>query len=196
MPLPLSGPGASRGLTLTGFSRLLERLHSDRDQAAEAYERMHRTLVRFFDWRGIGRAEECADTTIDRLARRLEEDVEVQDVRHYAIGIARFVALEALRAPMQSSLDEAREIPLTPAETTDEAMDRGFDRCLEELPGESRTILLRYYEGEHGQRKVIRRQLARSLQISENALRSRVQRLRDRLEQCMATQARAGKGEA
>ena len=194
MALPISGSGAGRSLTVTGFSRLLERLHADRDQAAEEYERMHRTLVRFFDWRGISRAEECADTTIDRLSRRLEEDVEVQDVRHYAIGIARLVALEALRMPMQSSLDDVRDVPSPQAEPIDETLDRHFDHCLAELSGESRTILLRYYEGEHGERKVIRRQLARSLRISENALRSRVQRLRDRLEQCMATLARAEKG--
>jgi len=42
-----------------------------------------------------------------------------------------------------------------------------------------------YYEGERTEKISNRRRLAATLVLSENALRSRVQRLRDRLEQCV-----------
>ena len=50
---------------------------------------------------------------------------------------------------------------------------------------ESRTLLLRYYEGERQAKISNRQRLASLLGVSDNALRSRVQRLRDRLEQCV-----------
>jgi DNA-directed RNA polymerase specialized sigma24 family protein len=60
-----------------------------------------------------------------------------------------------------------------------------FDRCLAELPADSRSLMLRYYEGERSDKISNRRRLAAALAVSESALRSRVQRLRDRLEQCV-----------
>src|SRR5699024_6433909 len=50
-----------RTLSAVGFARLLGRLHSDPDIAAQEYERLRRTLVKFFDWRGAWPPEECAD---------------------------------------------------------------------------------------------------------------------------------------
>jgi DNA-directed RNA polymerase specialized sigma24 family protein len=149
-------------------------------------------LVKFFDWRGIERPEECADITIDRLARRLEDDVDIHNVRHYALGIARLVALEAFREPVHASLDDARDVPLVSSAVEEDAQARSFERCLEELPDEGRIVLLQYYDGGPGQRMSVRHELARTLQISEGALRNRVQRLRDRLEQCIAARQRSG----
>ena len=153
---------------------------------------MRRVLVKFFDWRGIERPEECADITIDRLARRLEDDVEIHHVQHYALGIARLVALEALRAPAHAPLDDVGDVPMIAAVVEEDALARSFDRCLAEFTEASRTLLLQYYEGGPGQRMSVRQHLARALQISEGALRSRVQRLRDRLEQCIAARQSSG----
>ena len=63
-------------------------------------------------------------------------------------------------------------------------MRAGLDRCLADMPAESQSLLLRYYEGEPTRRSSIVVSLRR-LGLSESALRSRVQRLRDRLERCM-----------
>ena len=49
----------------------------------------------------------------------------------------------------------------------------------------SRSLVLAYYEGERGAKIANRRRLAEALGLSDNALRSRVQRLRDRLQTCI-----------
>ena len=84
----------------SGFARLLARLNPDLDEAGQEYQRLRTRLVRFFDWRGATQPDECADETLDRLARKLEEaEVEVLDVQKYVYGIARLVHLEQRRRP-------------------------------------------------------------------------------------------------
>jgi DNA-directed RNA polymerase specialized sigma24 family protein len=169
-----------------GFARLLERLHADAEQAAEEYERLRRGLVKFFDWRGVWPPDECADEVFDRLARKLE-DTAVQDVAKYAHGIARLVALERRRRPAFSSIDDIQPLTLVAPAPVDDAhpLQDCFERCLAELPEENRQLLLGYYEGERSAKISNRRRLASTLGVTEAALRSRVQRLRDRLEQCV-----------
>jgi len=176
-----------RSITGADLARLLERLGPDEAHAALEYERLRRTLVRFFDWRGIGPPDECADQTIDRLARKLEETV-VDDLWSYALGIARLVLLEYRRRPVVSSIEAAGDPPApqsAPALDEDEQLHECFERCLTGLPADGRTLILRYYLGERSEKISNRRQMAATLGLSENALRSRVQRLRDRLEQCV-----------
>ena len=181
-------PENIRSITAVSFARLLERLHPDADEAAREYERLRRALTKFFDWRGVWPADECADETLDRLARKLETTT-VDDVGKYAHGIARLVLLERQRAPKFSSIDTMLDVtPAVSPTTEDEEKDRlhdCFERCLAALPEESRTLVVRYYEGERDAKISNRRRLAAALGVTENALRSRVQRLRDRLEQCV-----------
>ncbi len=179
----------SEGGTLTaeGLSRLLDRLDPDPDEAARAYEHLRRALLRFFEWRGAWPPDECADITIDRLGRRLEEDTSIGDVRHYAHGIARLVLLERQRRPTAASVDDLDHLPFVePAGGDDgDVLRECFDRCLADVPSDGRSLLLAYYEGERAVKIANRRRLASTLGLSENALRSRVQRLRDRLEHCV-----------
>jgi DNA-directed RNA polymerase specialized sigma24 family protein len=175
-----------RTLTADGLARLLARLHPDTERAALEYERLRRTLVRFFDWRGGWPPDECADEAIDRLARRLQDDTPVEDVRNYAHGIARMVLLERRRAPTLASLDA--DVPIAappPSDDDQEPVHECLERCLNELPGDGRALILDYYQGERSVKIANRRRLADALGLSENALRSRVQRLRNRLEACM-----------
>jgi DNA-directed RNA polymerase specialized sigma24 family protein len=179
--------GPRRQVDADSFARLLARLHPDSEQAAREYERLRRALVKFFDWRGIRHAEECADEVFDRLAQKLAE-TEVRDVSKFAYGIARLVALERQRVAAPGSIDEAAAAALlaAPAIAPDEdPLHDCFDRCLDEMPGESRSLVLRYYEGERQAKIANRRRLASALGLTENALRSRVQRLRERLEACV-----------
>lgn len=176
----------TRALTAGDFTRLLGRLHPDAEQAGQEYERLRRALVKFFDWRGATAPEECADETLDRLARKLD-DTLVEDVRHYAHGIARLVLLERRRGPTMTSIDAHPEVttvlPAVGAE--DDRLHECLDRCLSQFPGDSRSLVFRYYEGDGLARIEGRRRLAGALGLSDNALRSRVQRLRDRLEVCV-----------
>jgi DNA-directed RNA polymerase specialized sigma24 family protein len=184
----MSANDAARGLTAPAFARLLARLGPDAERAGAAYEHLRRALVSYFTWRGARTPEECADATLDRLARRLDEGVVVDDPARFARGIARMVLLEHWKRA------EARELPLESAgpgprtgaeEPTEEARAQCLDRCLAELNTEGRDLILEYYLAEGRDRIDTRKRMARALGLSENALRSRAQRLRDRLEQCL-----------
>jgi DNA-directed RNA polymerase specialized sigma24 family protein len=183
----MSAPDAARGPTARAFATLLSRLGPDAEQAGAAYEHLHRALVSFFAWRGAATPEECADETLDRLARRLDEGVAVEDLGRFARGIARLVLLEHWRRSdaRRVSLDEVSTgLPATP-EAGDDALSECLGRCLDELSPESRDLILEYYVAEGRRRIDSRKRLARTLGVTESALRNRAQRLRDRLEHCL-----------
>ena len=191
--MPRSPEGA-RGLTAAGLAGLLARLDPDPDRAALAYQSLRQTLVKFFDWRGAWSPEEGADETLDRLARKLAAGDQVSDVRSFAHGIARHVLLEQSRSPEarlarsdETELDALAAADATADATADEEpLGVCLERCLAELPAESRDLILQYYV-DRGRAKIEnRRRLAASLGLSDNALRSRAQRVRDRLERCIA----------
>lgn len=176
-----------RTVTPEAFARLLQRLDPDADRAATQYERLRRALAKFFDWRGSTSPDECADETLDRLAARLGDEGVVADVRRFAYGIARLVLLEERRHHARMPAAEYAGLPDLPVATELKFADQihdCFDACLAQLPDEARALVLGYYIAE-GQAKIDHRQrLAREAGLSNTALRSRVQRLRDRLEQC------------
>jgi DNA-directed RNA polymerase specialized sigma24 family protein len=173
-----------RRITAAGLTALLASLDADADRAAAEYERLRHALIKFFDWRAAWPPEECADEVLDRMTRRLQ-DTAVHDVRRYAHGIARLVLLERRRQPVFVPIEDDTDLPETRRAHADEGIRDCFDRCLEDLPSDSRSLLLRYYEGEGADKIANRRQLGITLGLSDTALRSRVQRLRDRLERCV-----------
>lgn len=165
---------------------LLRRLGDDPERGGEGYESLRRALVRFFDWRGAHAPDECADDTLDRLARRLEVDGAIDDVRGYAHGIARLVLLEQWRRPRELPPVEADErLRAAPPPADEDPREACFERCLAELPADGRTLILEYYAADGRLKIEGRRRLAASLGLSDTALRNRAQRLRDRLERCI-----------
>ena len=171
----------------SGFDRLLARLDPDPGRAASEFARLRRTLVKFFDWRGAFAPEDAADETLERLAGKLEE-VEVVDVPAFAHGIARLVLHEVQRGETRHTTLDGLELAAPEKEETAEPDGRlqHLRHCLEGLPRESRDLLLAYYATGDGAGKIEGRQrLARKWSLSPNALRSRVQRLRDRVEDCL-----------
>ena len=180
-------PKESATLTAAGLACLLSRLDPDIGRAGIEYERLRGALTRFFDWRGAWPPEECADETLDRLARRLEQQEEIADLRSYAYGIARLVLLERRRLATARSIDaETLEGPKQERlDERGELRQECFDRCLAALDPDTRSLVMTYYSGERQARIATRQRLGSSLNISENALRSRVQRVRDRLAACV-----------
>jgi DNA-directed RNA polymerase specialized sigma24 family protein len=168
------------------LDRLLARLDSDAEQAAAEYERLRRALVKFFDWRGAWPADECADEVLDRLMQRLADHQPVDDVRAFAYGIARIVLLERRRMPQTFPIDAATElVAATVAAEEPSGLFECFDSCLAAMTQDRRVLIVGYYEGEGRNKIANRRRLARDLGLSDAALRSRVQRLRDSLERCV-----------
>ena len=168
--------------------RFLACLDSDSDRAGEKYESLRLALMKFFDWRGAHFPEECADETFNRVIRKIDEGETIRDIPTYCHGVARLVLLEKLKGPesRRADIEELSPAALVAPEPEegDEKMEC-FEQCLKELPLESRQLILQYYSDEKREKINCRLALAGRLGIPLNALRSRAQRIRNRLEECV-----------
>lgn len=184
--------GAGRGLTREGFESLLCMLDPDRERAGELYEGIRRRLVRLFEWRGCAQAEDLADETFNRVARKSAEGLILQrsDPYAYFCGVAHHVFQELVRRQarehrLQEVGDRSSSPPLE--DEADHRLDH-LRACLETLDGEQRHLLLRYHKDD--QRIRSRKELCEELGIPMNALRIRVHRLRKKVEACVQKKLR------
>jgi DNA-directed RNA polymerase specialized sigma24 family protein len=186
----------STGLSQQTFAKLLSALDPDRARAGARYEDLRRTLVRFFEWRGAPFPEDHADDTFDRVARRLDEGLDINNISGYCYNVARLILLETRKR------SDARRMPvdavtLTAPERDADADDRErrlacLDRCLRALPGDGRDMILEYYRLERRERIDARRAMAERLGIKVEALANRALRLRDKLADCVSQCVRQG----
>lgn len=191
-------PSADRGLTREGFDALLAHLGADREVAARRYEEIRRRLVRLFEWRGCEAADDLADETIDRVARRLAGGLVVQsgDPYRYFCGVAHRIHLEVLRERRRERRALERESWTPPPAPDDDADERlaCLHRCLGGLAPPQRTLILDYHRVERGAGKIDeRRRLAERLGLPLNALRIRAHRIRRGLEECIDQCLAAGR---
>jgi DNA-directed RNA polymerase specialized sigma24 family protein len=179
--------GSSFEVTKSSLGKLLARLDGDAAEAGRKYETLRLGLVRFFEWRGSLSPSEHADEVVDRLARKLEEGEEIRDLFGYASGVARFVFLEVVKeeARQRAALRELHARPPEPPPDEDAPL-RCLRRCLAALPREDGALVVRYYEHEKSAKIDRRKKLAESMGISISTLRMRMQRLRAKLEDCVA----------
>ena len=177
-------------LTAQAFEKLLATLSTDRDEAGRQYEMIRSRLVRYFESRAIDSAEARADETLNRVARRLDEGQQIENLIGYMYRTAYLVFLEALREPGQTEIDPEKSPTITPdplfEDSEQEQRQRCFDQCLSKLTAENRELILAYYQEEGGTKIAVRRQLADGLRIPLNALRIRAHRIRTFLERCIA----------
>lgn len=175
------------GLTSEGLEALLAALDPDRDSAGRRYETIRRKLIRLFEWRGCDAPEDLADETINRVARRMAEGVELRssDPYGYFCGVAHLVYKEVLRSSARERAAlEAGDWPSAAAE--EPSSDRRLQclrRCLGQIPQDQRRLVLVYHQEDNHIQS--RRALSQELGIPMNALRIRVHRLRRRLEECV-----------
>ena len=179
-----------------GLEKLLELLDPDPAKAAAEYEALRKRLGRLFEWRGARDPETLVDETISRVARRLEDGVEVRasDPYRYFCGVAHMVFKETLRERRrQRKLDDPANWPqehFLPEEPEDPRLEL-LRECLEDLGGEQRELILEYHRGEGRERIENRRAIARRLGIPLNALRIRVHRIRTKLEEAARERIRS-----
>lgn len=175
-------------LTEEAFNGFLSCLDADTQRAGEKYEAIRWRLVKYFDWRGAHFPQECADETINRVIRKLESGETIRDIPTYCYGMARLVFLETLKKPdnRQVSLDELNRVAAPPFQEENSDERECFERCLSDLPVESRHLILQYYQDERRDKINNRLAMADQLGIPLNALRNRVQRIKDKLERCVA----------
>lgn len=180
-------------LTQTSFDKILVLLDRDRERAGAKYVELRERLVKFFEWRDCESAEELTDIVFDRVARKISEGEEIQNLSSYSAGVARLVAMEHLRK-RERTVQIVEENPQINSLTTNEfeaeeetANQRieCLERCLTELTTEQQKLLIAYHDTDERTMIPTRKRLADELNISLNTLRIRVCRLKSKLEDCV-----------
>jgi DNA-directed RNA polymerase specialized sigma24 family protein len=175
------------------FRRFLEWLDQNADSAGVRYLELRQRLVMYFERRNCLGADDLADETLNRVARRLEEVGQITDAApaQYCYIVAKFVFLEHTRHMQARAAFEksstggaAKAEGETDAERREEVLSL-LEQCLEKLAGGDRELILEYYRGEERAKIERRRALAKRLGLSMNALAIRSCRLRERLARCV-----------
>ncbi|HVS81665.1 MAG TPA: hypothetical protein VHE60_08005 [Pyrinomonadaceae bacterium] len=182
-------------LTAPAFRRLLAWLDESSGSEGQTYLEMRRRLVAYFDRKGCSAPDELADETLNRVARRLEEEgkIESETPAKYCYTVARFVFVEYLRETQKGTvaLDEIRrqrhgnDSTAAAVDDDKEKMLDCLERCANKLEPSNRELITRYYVGRERVKIENRRSLAEELGITMNALAIRACRIRDKLEACV-----------
>lgn len=184
-----AGRSEPRDMSRDSLERLLALLDPDPAKAARHYQLLRKKLTRLFEWRGARFPEDLADETISRVARKLDEGVEIrsEDPFRYFCGVAHLVFKEVLRERKRERqlLEPGNWTPAADPEEPDDERMAFLQECLDRLPESNRDLILAYHEGERRERIENRRLLADELDIPLNALRIRVHRIRAKLERCV-----------
>jgi DNA-directed RNA polymerase specialized sigma24 family protein len=175
-------------LTEEAFAKFLACLDPDPARAGEKYEELREALVKFLDWRGAPFPEELVDETFNRVTRKLYEGETIRDLASYCHGVARLVFLQSLEHPSAKRVELEELPPIAVSEPEPDvanARQECLIRCLRRLPVENRELIIEYYRKEKREKIDHRAAQAAKLGIPLNALRSRAQRIRDKLERCI-----------
>src|SRR5882757_5748669 len=171
-----------RELGQQDFDRLLSWLDRDRERAGFLYEQIRWRLVTILAARGCTLAEELADETIDRVARRVT-DIQasyVGDKAIYFLGVMNNVHHEYLKRPLMPRLPE----PDNDVETK-EKTHLCLDKCLDKLTPKSRRMIEQYHAENKRAKIDLRKRIAAELGIGLSTLRLRTLRIRDKLQICI-----------
>ena len=189
-----SEPKKNWTLTARALDRLLNWLNEGEDGEAK-YLEMHRRLIAYFDRKNCRGSDELTDETLNRVARRLEEEgaIDSETPAKYCYIVARFVFMEYLRETHKrtDALDEVRRQKSGYDAFAAEGSDRSetllncLERCTSRLPSANRDLITRYYVGKERVKIENRRAQAKNLGITINALSIRACRIRDKLEACV-----------
>lgn len=130
-------------------------------------------------------SDALADVTLDRIARKIDEGEEVRNFFTYARAFAYWVYEEYLddRKKFMKAARESAYIRNEGVQEPEEGPDlrrRCQESCLGELSEQERELLAGYYV-----RGVDRGALAEELGLLLATLRTRIHRLKRRLEKCV-----------
>jgi hypothetical protein len=155
------------------FHQLLTWLDGGVDCGGENYLEMRRRLVAYFGRKNCLCVDDLADETLNRVARRLEEEgvLTAGPAARYCYVTARFVFLESVRraefnqgnveaiagsADLRSSL----AAPADPDVENRRMLLTCLERCLDKLQPRDHDLILEYYRGEQRTKIENRRELA------------------------------------
>jgi hypothetical protein len=178
----------SPDLTPEILNKLLDSLSKDKTVAGIAYTKLRNSLIRFFDVKGDSTPEDSADITLDRVAMKISQNVEIPDVTKYSFGVARFVFLERLRLAKKDKI-AAEGFYADKISTKTEPEPDNFQplrECFNNLEDNEKQILREYFADIPASKLFEqRKELQIKYNISLNSLRVKVFRLRERLENCV-----------
>lgn len=185
--MPQGGPSKE------AFDKLLRWLNPDRDKAGEKYEQIRFRLVRIFAARGCFDAEDLADQTINVILAKMDwlsENYEGEPGLYF-YAVAKKIFMEQLKKKAP------RPLPLFNTDTTEvELQSRCLEQCLrQKLTPAEQDLVLKYHEGDGHERIQLRKELAKQLGITLNALRIRVFHLIGRLRPCVTNCVRQSTNE-
>ena len=184
-------------LSSDAFNKLLNWLDEGVNSDGQKYLDVRQRLLDYFDRKNCLSPDDLADETINRVARRLDEEgfIESETPAKYFYITARFVFMEYLRDTQNQnvSIDETegqqhlKKLATIESDEkeTKEKMLNCLEKCTGKLDENNREIILRYYIGKEREKIENRRALAQDLGISINALSIRACRIRDKLETCV-----------
>lgn len=175
-------------LTQSAFQRLLSWLDEANDSDGQRYVEIRRRLVQYFDRKNCLNGQELADETLNRVARRLEEEGEITTAApaQFCFITARYVFLESLRRHRSHELLQENSAAKTVEDQqTEQEQEECLETCLQKLDVEDRDVIIGYYQGERQLRIANRKLLAERLSVSMNAVSIRAWRIRMKLEECV-----------
>jgi hypothetical protein len=184
---------SKRTVSAEDFRRLLRRLDPEPERAWQAYDGLRSKLITFFERMRDVDAVELAEEVLDRVAKK-DELYEIRNAAEFAFGVARNLRREAQRkacaridVPDLAALEDPRERGLENAlidKIEDERRRGCVLTCLDCWREEDRRLLLAYYPLDDERLDEARQTLAESHGMTIGALRTRVCRLREKLERC------------
>ncbi len=175
-------------MTAESLKQLLTAFSTDPAAAGDAYQKLRESLRRYFEFKGDCAPETAADATLDRIARKISEGIEIADITKYGFAAARLIYLERLRLEQKQTNAARQFYAASDARAGDEEND-GFApmrECFGELPEADRKMLQNYFADLPSAELSARRQfLIDEQQMTLNQMRLRIFRLRKRLQNCV-----------
>lgn len=170
------------------FEKFLYWLGPDPESAGRKYELIRNRLIMMFRARRCVFAEDLADTTFERVARKLSVITSefTGDPARYFYGVAKKVYLEYQHEIIARNTRSRTSFPEKSDDTELENMLEQLDKALDKLSKSDRELILTYYTGSGKTKINHRRDLAKQFGLGLNALRLRVFRIRREIENHMS----------
>lgn len=182
--------------TPEAFDKMLKWLDHDREKAGDEYEKIRQKLIKLFKWRNCRPEEDYADITINRVMRRISEDIDAPKDKPYLYfhGTALNVLREFWRGELKHKTEDLENVIIA-TESPEQKLEAEFEEtrktagfncmrdCLRELPDETRNFIVKYHHGES--KKDVRKTMAEELNVPLNVLRIRACRVRENLQKCV-----------
>jgi DNA-directed RNA polymerase specialized sigma24 family protein len=174
---------------MESLESLIKLLDADSDgPPGTGYQLIRLKLIRYFEWQRCIAAEELTDETIDRVARKIAEGQQIDNLKGFFYGVARLVFKEHERL-LQKQLRAFATLPTSTEDVVDDNEEEKPQfacrrKCLQELPEAEHNLIVAYCKPDGRPKKERRRELAAKMGIKIGNLRLKAFRVREKLDKC------------